>query len=66
MSLVTGEVVPNPGGKKPFKIVFRHSDGGAVIAEEEVDSQAQGEREIIRLLRSLGKIAREEATTKEP
>jgi len=54
MAYVTGEVVANPKGRKPYKVVFRHSDNGQVIEEKEVNSIAEGEGLIVKRLRELG------------
>jgi hypothetical protein len=59
MSKVTGEVVPNIGGEKPFKAVIRHADG-TLLAEEPCDSVVEGEALIVELLQSLRQIADDE------
>lgn len=48
----TADVVPNPGGEKPFKVVFRQ--GVTVLSEWAVSSVDEGERQIVRVLRALG------------
>jgi hypothetical protein len=49
MALVTGDVVANPGGELPYKVVFKK--GESVICEWEVESQEEGEEEIVEFLR---------------
>lgn len=51
MAFVTGDVVPSPGEETPFKVVFKK--GETVIAEWPVDSQKEGEEEIIDLVKGL-------------
>jgi hypothetical protein len=51
MAFVTGEVVPTPGEESPYKVVFKQGD--EVLAEWPVDSEKQGEDEIIDVLRGL-------------
>lgn len=48
MAFLTGDVVPNPGGELPFKVVFKK--GETVIAEWPVESQAAGEEQIVELI----------------
>jgi hypothetical protein len=48
----TADVVPNPGGEKPFKVVFK--PGFTVLSEWPVSSVEEGERQIVRVLRGLG------------
>jgi hypothetical protein len=54
-AFVTGEIVPNPGGSAPFRVVFRQDD--AVIAEWPVASEADGQAQIIQALRRLPDLA---------
>jgi hypothetical protein len=49
---VTGDVVSNPVGTKPFKVIFKQ--GSTVLSEWPVNSIEEGEQQIIRVLRSLG------------
>ena len=51
MAFVTGDVVANPGGEAPFKVVFKQ--GETVLAEWPVDTQQEGEEQITETLRSL-------------
>lgn len=53
MAYVSGEVVPNPTGSDPFKVVFRHSSDGKVIAEWPCSSVAEGEKQIVDALQGL-------------
>jgi len=49
MAFVTADVVPNPGGELPFKVVFKQ--GETVIGEWPVESQAMGEQQIVELIK---------------
>ena len=49
MAFLTGDVVPNPGGELPFKVVFKQ--GETVIVEWPVQSQAEGEQQIVEFIR---------------
>ena len=49
MAFVTADVVPNPGGELPFKVVFKQ--GETVLAEWPVESRAEGEEEILELVK---------------
>ena len=51
MAYVAIDVVPNPGGEAPFKIVFKQAD--AVVAEWPVETQAAGEQQIKELLEEI-------------
>jgi hypothetical protein len=51
MAFVTGDVVANTGGEAPFKVVFKQ--GETVLAEWPVDTQQEGEEQIVETLRSL-------------
>ncbi len=51
MAFVTADVVPNPGGALPFKVVFKQ--GETVLGEWEVASKAVGEEEIIELIEGM-------------
>lgn len=48
MAYVTADVVPNPGGEFPFKVVFKQGD--EVIAEWDVESKEAGEEEIVEFI----------------
>jgi hypothetical protein len=48
MAFVTADVVPNTGGKMPFKVVFKQ--GETVLAEWEVKTQKEGEEQIVGLI----------------
>jgi hypothetical protein len=49
MAFVTADVVENPGGELPFKVVFKQ--GETVIGEVPVESQAEGEEHILEIIR---------------
>jgi hypothetical protein len=51
MAFVTGDVVPNPGGEAPFKVVFKQ--GETVLAEWPVETQKEGEEQIAGAIRGL-------------
>ena len=51
MAFVTADVVPNPGGEAPFKVVFKQ--GETVLAEWLVDTQQEGEEQITGAIRGL-------------
>ena len=51
MAFFTGEVVPNPSGLLPYKVVFKR--GGAVESEWPVSTIAEGEAQIDEALRSI-------------
>jgi hypothetical protein len=52
MAFATADVVPNHGGEKPYKVIFKQ--GSTVLSEWQVSSIEEGERQIIRVLRTLG------------
>jgi hypothetical protein len=52
MAFVTGDVVPSDDEDHPFKVVFMR--GGEIITEWLVDSQEEGEEQILEALRELG------------
>ena len=54
MALFTGEVVPNPSGLLPYKVVFKRGD--AVASEWPVSTIAEGEAQIAEALRSIGDV----------
>lgn len=47
-----------PGAQHPFKVVFTR--GGSVLSEWPVQSEAEGERQIIEALSGLADLARQE------
>jgi hypothetical protein len=51
MPFVTGDVVPSPGEKTPFKVVFKQ--GETIVAQWPVDSKEAGEEEVLELLKDL-------------
>jgi hypothetical protein len=53
MTFLTGDVVPNPSGLLPYKIVFKRE--GVTVSEWPVSSIAEGEAQIADALRSVGK-----------
>jgi hypothetical protein len=54
MAFLTGQVVPNPSGLLPYKVVFKRDD--AVASEWPVSTIAEGEAQIVEALRSIGDI----------
>jgi hypothetical protein len=51
MAFVTADVVPNPGGEAAFKVVFKQ--GETVLAEWPVETQQEGEAQIVGSIRGL-------------
>jgi hypothetical protein len=51
MAFVTGDVVPVSGDELPFKVVFKQGD--TVLSEWLVESQEDGQSQIIEVLKSL-------------
>jgi hypothetical protein len=49
--LVTGTVEPNPGGEKPFLLVFRNSIG--ILAAVPVNTPEDGEAAVQRMFQTL-------------
>ena len=49
MAFLTADVVENPGGEMPFKVVIKQ--GEAVLGEWAVESQADGEQQLVELVR---------------
>ena len=49
MAFVTADVVENPGGELPFKVVFKQ--GETVLGEWPVETQAEGEEQIVEVIR---------------
>ncbi len=52
MAFVTGDVVASDDEELPFKVVFKH--GEDVISEWLVESQEDGEAQILEALKELG------------
>lgn len=48
MAFLTADVVDNPGGKMPFKVVFQQ--GQSILSEWEVESKAAGEQQILEII----------------
>lgn len=48
MAFVTADVVANPGGELPFKVVFLQ--GATVLGEWEVETREEGEEQIVEFL----------------
>jgi len=63
MAFVTGDVVAVEGDELPFKVVFKHGD--VVLSEWLVESQADGEVQIIETLKGLMGDDEEEAEGEE-
>jgi hypothetical protein len=51
MAFVTGDVVPVSGEELPFKVVFKQGD--TVLSEWLVESQEDGQSQIVDVLKSL-------------
>jgi hypothetical protein len=51
MAFVTADVVATPGEETPFKVVFKQ--GETVLVEWEVNSQQEGEAQIIECIKSI-------------
>jgi hypothetical protein len=51
MAFVTVDVVENPGGELPFKVVFKQ--GETVLGEWPVETQAEGEEQIVEMIREV-------------
>lgn len=51
MAFVTADVVENPGGELPFKVVFKQ--GETVLGEWPVETQAEGEEQIVEMIREV-------------
>jgi hypothetical protein len=52
MAFLTADVVPSDDEDQPFKVVFMR--GGDIIAEWLVDSQEEGEEQLLEAVRELG------------
>lgn len=51
MAFVTADVVENPGGELPFKVVFKQ--GETVLGEWPVETRAEGEEQIVEMIREV-------------
>jgi len=49
MAFVEADVVENPGGELPFKVVFKQ--GETVLGEWPVETKAEGEEQIVEMIR---------------
>jgi hypothetical protein len=49
MAFLTADVVENPGGEMPFKVVIKQ--GETVLGEWAVESQADGEQQLVEFVR---------------
>jgi hypothetical protein len=49
MAFLTADVVANPGGKEPFKVVIQQ--GATVLAEWDVKTKAEGEEQILTFVK---------------
>jgi hypothetical protein len=49
MAFLTADVVENPGGEMPFKVVIKQ--GETLLGEWAVESQADGEQQLVDLVR---------------
>jgi hypothetical protein len=49
MAFLTADVVENPGGELPYKVVIMQ--GGTVLGEWEVESKAEGEEDLMDMVR---------------
>jgi hypothetical protein len=52
MAFLTADVVPSDDEEQPFKVVFMRGD--EIIAEWLVDSQEEGEEQLLEAVRELG------------
>ena len=52
MAFITADVVPSDDEEQPFKVVFMRGD--EIIAEWLVESQEEGEEELLEAVRELG------------
>jgi hypothetical protein len=57
MKFFTCDVVPDPGGMLPYKVVFKRH--GVVLGEWPVRSVAEGEAQFAAALRTVGALLRE-------
>ena len=58
MAFFTCEVVPNPSGLLPHKVVFKHLR--SVLGEWPVSSVAEGQAQIAAALRAIGDVVPED------
>jgi hypothetical protein len=49
MAFLTADVVENPGGELPYKVVIKQ--GETVLGEWEVESKAEGEEDLLDMAR---------------
>ncbi len=52
MAFITADVVPSDDDEQPFKVVFMRGD--EIIAEWLVESQEEGEEQLLETIRELG------------
>ncbi|MBN9264118.1 MAG: hypothetical protein J0I57_06375 [Hyphomicrobium sp.] len=52
MAFITADVVPSDDEEQPFKVVFMRGD--EIIAEWLVESQEEGEEQLLEAVRELG------------
>lgn len=52
MAFITADVIPSEDDEQPFKVVFMRGD--EIIAEWLVDSQEEGEEQLLEAVRELG------------
>lgn len=52
MAFVTADVVPSDDDEQPFKVVFMRGD--EILVEWLVDSQEEGEEQLLEAIRELG------------
>ncbi len=52
MAFITADVVPSDDDEQPFKVVFLRGD--EIIAEWLVESQEEGEEQLLQAVRELG------------
>jgi hypothetical protein len=52
MAFITADVVPSDDDEQPFKVVFMRGD--EILAEWLVDSQEEGEEQLLETVRELG------------
>jgi hypothetical protein len=52
MAFITADVIPSDDEEQPFKVVFLRGD--EILAEWLVDSQEEGEEQLLEAVRELG------------
>ncbi len=52
MAFITADVVPSDDDEQPFKVVFMRGD--EIVAEWLVESQEEGEEQLLEAVRELG------------